>query len=182
MKLDNSEVLLLSQILFHVKSLPTHNWASEELIDKLYNKLNNHLVPNFSNVTDEDSSQNYLDQESCVWHDDDTTDSILQENCEDQVEQGEAILVSKLLDLEPLRVEFDGKRTFLFEKGISKNSVDINLDDGAEVLCDVTEIERFSESFNVNSVNGWVTFEVTKFPKSWTSLLQTKTLYKVTYE
>ena len=79
-----------------------------------------------------------------------------------------------------MRVSHEDKnRKFLFEAGTSKSVLDINLDDGEEILCDVTNIERHADSFVVNCVSGWVTFEVQKFPKSWTSLLKHGIVYKV---
>jgi len=169
MQLNNSEVLLLSQILFYIKSLPSQNWDVETKINDLYVKVCSHLVPGFE--------KNNAETQYCgTWH---------EESCEDENTNFEisddTIEVShkKLLELDALRVDYKGKRTLTFEDGISSKCTDITLDDGDEILCDVTELERNSNTLRVNCAEGWVTFDVSKFPKSWTGLLEVKTLYKV---
>ena len=65
-------------------------------------------------------------------------------------------------------------------KEINENGFTIlKLDDGNEILGDVETIVRTGSSFTVTCVEGTVTFEVQKFPKSWTSLMSVDVCYKI---
>jgi len=167
MKLSNSEVLLLTQVLYHIRCLDSYFEFGEQ-IHELHNKLCSQLLSqNFCQETNDISTKN------CVWH-----EESLQEEFDDS--EMEEISLQDLLELDSIKTSYKDKKCSLaFEKGMSKSSVDINLDEGDEILCDVSHIERHSDYIDINCVAGWITFDVQKFPKSWTVLLQPGTPYKV---
>jgi hypothetical protein len=192
MKLENAEVLLLSQILFQVKSLPNQNWEASEQINLLYSKLCNHLVTSLSQQSENESDvdflkTDYLHDELRAWQESESDEhdscGLAEELDSLDIDGVNHLKLSTgvLVELEPLRVDYKGKRSMIFESGISKSSLDINFDDGDEILCDVTAIERFADKLKIYCAEGCVFFDVAKFPKTWTSLLQTKTCYKVMY-
>lgn len=167
MMLSNSEVLLLTQVLYHIRCSDSYFEFGEQ-IHELHNKLCSQLL-----------SQNYNQEENnsvtenCVWHDESH-----QEEFDDS--EMEEISFQDLLELDSIKTSYKDKKCFLaFEKGMSKSSIDINLDEGDEILCDVSHIERHADYIDINCVAGWITFDVQKFPKSWTALLQPGTSYKV---
>jgi len=76
------------------------------------------------------------------------------------------------LELSSIRVDHDGgKKTFKFVPGIS-SGIDIDLNDGERIVFDVANVERRGDSFSVDTAEGWIDFEVQKFPKPWTTLFQ----------
>lgn len=175
MKLTDSEVLLLTQVLYHIKCSDGYFEFSEK-IHYLHDKLCSYMLSHHENSDEnQQNDEQQSSNEECVWH---------IENAEQQDEfddsDMEKVSLKDVLDLEPIKVSYKDKRCLLvFEKGISKSCIDINLDDGDEILCDATHIERHSDRVEINCVAGWITFEIQKFPKSWTSLLQLGTSYKV---
>ena len=178
MKLKNSEVLLLTQVLYHIKCSDSYFEFSDQ-IHELHNKLCAHLL-------NEKRDEIHADEDDvgCVVHHDEDlfeiVESINEDDSEESEDSHEPVAIKDVVLLESVRVSHeDKKKTFLFELGTSKSMLDINLDDSEEILCDVTNIERHSDSFVVKCVSGWVTFDVQKFPKSWTSLLKHGVTYKV---
>jgi hypothetical protein len=176
MKLKNTEVLLLTQVLYHIKCSDSYFEFSDE-IHELHDKLCAHLL----NEKSEEGVPREDEDMECAVHDDDSLFEVVESISDDDSEDSrESIAIKDVVLLKPVRVEHaDKKKTFLFELGTSKSMLDINLDDGEEILCDVTDIERHSDSFIVRCVSGWLTFDVQKFPKSWTSLLKHGIHYKV---
>lgn len=171
MKLSNSEVLLLTQVLYQVRCSTNYFEYSDKIRD-LHEKLCSRLL---SSSKDIDEEENY-EEDECVWHDDHER----VEESFDEEEFIEKVSISDLIELDSVRTTYkDKKCTISFEKGISKSSLDLNVNDGDEILCDVMRIERQAETVAIEHVSGWTTFDVQKFPKSWTSLLETKKLYKV---
>lgn len=177
MKLSNSEVLLLTQVLYHIKCADSYFEFSDKIHD-LHDKFCNHLLSNSKDVEDiEENHDEENNEEECVWHDDHL---YVEEESFDEEELLEEISLKDLIGLDPVRVTYKGKKSSIFfEKGISKSSLDLNVDDGEEILCDVVRIERHAEMVAIEHVSGWSNFDVQKFPKSWTSLLEVKKLYKV---
>jgi hypothetical protein len=191
MKLQDSEVLLLSQMLYHLKcSSSFFSLKTERELDDLQEKFSSYLL---STSSKKDLEKVNLDEEQevevdCYWHEDDHEEDCLrlQENDqdfvdeEDELESLEKVKLGVFLSLDPLRVSHKNqKKSFRFEQGSSDGVLDINMDDGDEILCDVTEVQRNGESFEVNCNNGWVKFSVQKFPKSWTANLEAGVLYEV---
>lgn len=182
MKLTDSEVLLLSQLLFHIRATPNQSWAFDESFEKLYEKLCLHFVPS---INEDEQDLSYHGEQHCAWHE--AENQHFEYHCdeneshEEEEKNDDTAKVSKenLFKLDPIRVDYNGKRSLSFEKGIHHTAVDITLDNGDEILCDVTEIERNGYTLEVNCAEGLVVFDVNKFPKAWTSLLAVKTLYKV---
>lgn len=172
MKLNNSEVLSLTQMLYHMKCSNYFEFSHE--LNSLHEKLNSHLIYALSLAP---VSQLEKVEEVCMTHNDDFFETI-----SDETERKESILeitIKDLLCLECINVYHDGdKKSLLFEKGITKSALDINLDDGTEILFDVTEIERRDNILKVETAMGEIIFNVQKFPKSWTALLLDQ-LYKV---
>jgi len=165
MKLKNSEILLLTQVLYHIKCVDGYLEAYDQ-VEELHKKLCSFLLNKNDDATVE---------EECVWHEEESADDDELEN-----ENHESIELSKLLLLDATKVKLDEKKFILsFEHGTSKSILDINLDDGDEIISDVIEIQRNSNSFEINCNSGWLTFEVQKFPKTWTSLLKLGICYKV---
>lgn len=178
MKLRNSEVLLLTQVLYHVKCSDNYFEFSDQ-IHELHDKLCVHLL-------NEKCEDVRVDEEDvrCVVHRDEDFYKIVESINEDDLEESEdsyePVAIKDVVLLESVRVSHENKKkTFFFELGTSKSMLDINLDDGEEILCDVTNIERRSDSFVVKCVSGGVIFDVQKFPKSWKSLLKRGVPYKV---
>lgn len=192
MKLKDSEVLLLSQVLYHVKCSTNTclSLKSERELDDLQEKLSLHLL---SVLGKKEIETLGVDEEQdvevdCYWHEDDHEEDCLQlqendqdlEDEEDESESLEKVKLGVFLSLDPLRVSHKNqKKSFRFEQGSSNGVLDINMDDGDEILCDVTEVQRNGESFEVNCSDGWVKFSVQKFPKSWTANLEPGVLYEV---
>jgi len=185
MKLKDSEVLLLSQLLFHVRSLPDQDWSLDQQIEKLYNRLCTHLVPSY--LEDQRISRH---QSNCTW--DDTVqgrDNFYSHNDESEGEDSdeqtdepdlEQVTPESLIELDQIKALAAGvKFKFLFEKGSYKSTVDVSLDDGDRIMCDVEKIVRHAESFSIICAEGEVFFDVHKFPKSWTSLLAPGVTYEV---
>ena len=172
MKLNNSEVLSLTQMLYHMKCSNYFDFSYE--LNSLHEKLNSHLIHALSFAP---VSQFEKVEEACMTHNDDFFETI-----SDESEQKESILeitIKDLLCLERINVYRDGdKKSLLFEKGITKSALDINLDDGTEILFDITQIERREGMLKVEAAMGEVIFNIQKFPKSWTVLLLDQ-LYKV---
>ena len=172
MKLNNSEVLSLTQMLYHMKRSNYFDFSYE--LNSLHEKLNSHLIHALSFAP---VSQFEKVEEACMTHNDDFFETI-----SDEYEQKESILeitIKDLLCLERINVYRDGdKKSLLFEKGITKSALDINLDDGTEILFDITQIERREGMLKVEAAMGEVIFNIQKFPKSWTVLLLDQ-LYKV---
>lgn len=177
MKLTNSEVLLLTQVLYHVKCSDSYFEFSDQIHD-LHSRLCSYMVGhhNENRHQDNDDENHHDGEEECVWHVDHDGGIHEDEFNDSNMEQ---VALKEILELEPLRTSYKDKKCSLsFEKGISASCVDINLGDGDEILCDVTHIERHANHVDINCVAGWITFEVQKFPKSWTALLQLGTPYK----
>ena len=172
MKLNNSELLSLTQMLYHMKCSNYFDFSYE--LNSLHEKLNSHLIHALSFAP---VSQFEKVEEACMTHNDDFFETI-----SDESEQKESILeitIKDLLCLERINVYRDGdKKSLLFEKGITKSALDINLDDGTEILFDITQIERREGMLKVEAAMGEVIFNIQKFPKSWTVLLLDQ-LYKV---
>ena len=174
MKLSNSEILLLTQVLYHVRCSDSYFEFGEQIHD-LHNKFCSHLLSDKSSKINSEST--YHGDEECVWHDHHVHDDDLLDSKD---EFDEEISLKDLLQLDPMRATYKGKKSSVcFEKGISNSSLDLNLDDGDEILCDVTHVERHAEELKIQYVSGWTIFDVQKFPKSWTALLQPGVLYKV---
>jgi len=174
MKLTDSEVLFLSQVLFQLKNAPsTHDWECDKPISRLLKKCELHFVS--KPETDCDS-----ERDDCAWHDSVEDDEYSEDEIQDESEKREKIKIQSFLDLEPIRVTHDGqKRKLAFEPGTSSKILDLTLDDGDEIMCDVVEITRSGETLSLNCVEGWIDFDVSKFPKSWTALLSTGVVYEV---
>lgn len=174
MKLNDSEVLFLSQILFYLKNFSQYHWECDEALNDILKKCEQHLVKKTSDVSEPTVP-------GCVWHEESSSEDLEEiEDVEGPLENRETIQIQLFLDLDSIRVSYNGeKRKMAFEKGTSSGILDINLDDGDEILCDVTEIERTGASLTVNCAEGWVDFDVQKFPKDWTSLLATGVVYEV---
>lgn len=180
MKLSNSEVLLLTQLLYHVKCSDSYFEFSDQIYE-LHEKLCSHMLncQQSSDLEEDNKPEHPTDiDERCVWHEDHVHHASEFEEAHD--EHDEDIFLKDVLQLDSMRASHKGKKCSLFfEKGISKSSLDLNLDDGDEILCDVTHIERHTEELKIQCVSGLVSFDVQKFPKSWTALLQPGVLYKV---
>lgn len=173
MKLVDSEVLFVSQVLFHLKNSTTqHHWDYDESLNNLLKKCESYLV------SKEETNPGVLTSNvDCAWH----QESEEQSDDEELEETQEEIKLQSFLNLESLKVTYDGsKRKMIFEEGISSKMLDLNFDGGDEILCDITEIERTETMLTVNCAEGWVDFDVQKFPKDWTTLLSPRILYKVT--
>jgi hypothetical protein len=172
MKLVDSEVLFVSQVFFHFKNSTTqHHWDYDESLNNLLKKCESYLV------SKEETNPGVLASSPCAWH----QESEEQPDDEKLEEPQEEIKLRSFLNLGSLKVSYDGsKRKMVFEEGISSKMLDLNFDDGDEILCDITEIERTETALTVNCAEGWVDFDVQKFPKDWTTLLSLRTLYKVT--
>jgi hypothetical protein len=174
MNLDNFETLLLLQFLFHLKASGSFSKDkdTEDLLHELYEKVllnvNRQPLEDRKTIKEQDSFFiGHLDEESleedCSWKEEDSESKVVAEY---------SFSYSQALELSPIRVDHDGdKKTFKFVPGIS-SGVDIDLNDGEEIIFDVVNVERRGDSFSVNTVEGWVDFEVQKFPKSWTTLFQ----------
>lgn len=171
MKLNDSEVLFMSQVLFYLKNFSQYHWECEETLNGLLKKCEKHFIQRVGEVSEPTVP-------GCVWHEESNCED--PEGSEESLEPRETIRIQSFLDLESVRVSYNGeKRKMAFEKGTSSNILDITLDDGDEILCDVTEIERTGVSLTVNCAEGWVDFDVQKFPKDWTALLSTGVVYEV---
>ena len=168
MKLENSEVLFLSQILFYVRASDSVGLKLDDKLDQLYEKLSNHLVHDFSENNDtlkNVSHDNYsLDEQG---------DCPLDVDCQRQTPDYK-ISTSSLFLLSELFVESKrapSKQTFRFVEGISKCRVDVELDFGDEIICDVEHVIRFSNSIHVETIEGWCIFDVDSFPEDWVAQL-----------
>jgi len=179
--LKNSEVLFLSQILFHLKNSNSYQDVQHHLSD-LLQRCDSYILSS-KNISEKTS-------DDCPWHDrDELEESIEKFDSTKEVEDEPEYTISSdsLINLDRINVfnlsSCEKKKSFLFEKGNYKSTVDISLDDGDQYLCDVERICRSKESFCVTCAEGDVTFtlaaSVSKFPKSWTSLLELGICYKV---
>lgn len=174
MKLQDSEVVFLLQLLFHVKASFGFGQDNDEVnqkISALLSKLESH-------VCSKSSSDGWV---SFGWTDksDDCEDDCHLNDChedgdedEDDPDKATYFLTQKeLLDLEKVRVFYEcEKRSLKFVDG-SKGMVDVDLDDGEEIICDVTKVFRKSDELHLETAAGWCVFDVQKFPKSWTAVL-----------
>jgi hypothetical protein len=184
LKLKKSEVLLLTQVLFNVKCTFTDNFFLDfgGQIDELHDKLCAHLLNNKSRVAKKSKTNS-----ECVIHHGDGIFEIMEPAREDSVENEgdveknfENVSIESLVLLESIKiVHEDEKKNFQFEFGTSKSMLDVNLNGGEEILCDVTSIERRLNTFIIECVTGLVEFEVKKLPNSWTSLLKEGTTYRI---
>ena len=183
MQLSNSEVLFLAQLLFHFKLSSFQSLQDEDKLFDLLERCESHILKNEFKSLKNSSYDN-----ECPWHEEDSSyeeDLPESQNSESESDQEqedvEAISAKKIIDLEYVRVtDNNGEKAKLtFEKGISKSSVDISLNDGDEILCDIENITRYYEHIEIVHAGGNVNFTVQKFPKSWTSLLKTGIKYKV---
>ena len=160
MNLSNSDVLFLSQVLFHLRVSGSFGDEFEDKIVDLHRKLSSYLA-NEESIEGEDRSV-------MMCHDDSVEDCCHEE---DKIPNF-SVKAAELLELQPIQVNFCGKdRTLVFVQGISKNSIDVDFDGGYEILGDVEEIYRGDSVLRVKSASGWVTIEVEKFTKSWTAIL-----------
>jgi len=182
--LKNSEVLFLSQILFHLKNSNSYQDVQHRISD-LLQRCDSYIL------SSENTSEEISDD--CQWHDHDELEESIDSTKEVEDEPENTISSDKLISLDQINV-FNlssckknklkwSPKSFLFEKGNYKSAVDISLDDGDQYLCDVERICCSKESFCVTCAEGDVTFtlaaSVSKFPKSWTSLLELGICYKV---
>lgn len=178
MKLLDSEILFLSQILFHLKNSGSHQWDYNESLNVLLEKCEAALLksPAMEKYSSIQTKPVVEPSEGCVWHEEYDASS----DDSEEMSELEELKFQTLIELEPLKVvQEEGRRKLIFEKGISSRSLDISLDNGEEILCDVTRIERTEDTLEIDCANGWVTFEVNKFPKDWTSTLVVGVLYGV---
>lgn len=187
MKLDKSEVLLLSQILYSAKVSNAIDWDQANRFDVLYEKLSKYLTgvnlkeDSYDNVEEVEDCTDFIkhvetsyNDEHCSWQDEDESSS--EDNDEEiEVKPDYCVEPAKLLDLSQIQVtESDGnQRSIKFVSGISSKCVDIDFDGGEEVVCDVTEIILDQTSLKINTNMGWLDFKVQNPAKSWTSLLKT---------
>jgi hypothetical protein len=173
MKLSNSEVLFLSQVLFYLKNFSSQfHWECDETLSGVLKKCEQHLVKNAIDISKPTVP-------GCAWHEESSCEAF-EEVDEEDSQPDETLQIKFFLDLQPVRISYNGdKRKMAFEKGTSAGVLDITLDDGDEILCDVTEIERTGASLTVNCAEGCIDFDVQKFPKDWTTLLSTGLVYKV---
>jgi len=172
MKLNYSEITFLLQILFHLKAsggIGTDLDLNERL-NSLYQKVCLHVFP------DLDGYDSFVISHS---------EESLEEDCswKEEEKQSENCLSSKdLLDLDPVRVEYqEDKRTLKFTHGVTFG-VDIELDDGYEIFSDVTQVVRKGKSISIDCADGRVEFAVQKFPKKWTNLIALDQTYEVEVE
>lgn len=169
MKLQDSEVVFLLQLLFHVKASFGFGQDNDEVNQKislLLNKLESH-------VCSKPSSDGWT---SFGWTDkpNDCEDDCHLNDCDDEEDCDKptySLTQEEFLDLEKIRVFHEGeKRSLKFIDG-TKGMVDVELDSGEEIVCDVTKILRKSDELHLETSSGWCVFDVQKFPKSWTAAL-----------
>ena len=166
MELDKSEVLLLSQLLFLLKSSDSVQLKDAVLKQKvhvLYEKLSCHLAPELSDAGVEISLF-----ESC--EDEQSLDCGLADS--EQFISDFCINSTELLTLPPIQVTHDEHlKTLKFDNGISKGRVDADLDEGQEIFCDVEVICRRGDEMHLNTAAGWVIFKIEELPTQWSKLL-----------
>jgi len=173
MKLTDSEVLFLSQVLFQLKNTPSiHNTTTLQL-STLLKKCELHFLSTPEPAVEPKS-------EYCGWHDPFENSEFPYLEDQDESKEREKIKIQSFLNLESVRVTRAGlKLKLAFELGTSPKILDLTLDDGDEIMCDIVEITRSGETLSLNCAEGWVDFEVSKFPKSWTALLSPGVVYEV---
>jgi len=178
MELNDSEVLFLSQVLFHIKVAGGMGYSSEDRLDSLYEKLTSYLVSDGSfprETIKDDHNLDKNEQECCSWYDcqDESQEEDEGKELDEYKHEFHYLIKSdQLLDLDSVRVDYKGSRkTLKFSAGILNRGVDIEFDGEDEFICDLQHILRKGNELHANTGSGWVVFKVQKFPKSWTALL-----------
>lgn len=165
MKITSSQKLLLHNVLFHYLTLPDVSISTQEKVEEIMRVLEDDLVD--------------VDK-----HDD------LEDEQEDHVavelrSHDEEVSAWSLMDLPPCRVktsdEEAGNLSFFGDDVDLRfdviNDEGIVIEEGDRVL---QVIRRGKEVTLVNEEGDEKTFQVSKFPKEWTSLLKANVFYGVT--
>lgn len=170
MKLDKSQALLLSKIVFnHVHVYPDLYTTD---IENLLKALNQFLIDDGSSVVSDDDDEEDEDN-----HDDDEDDDDDEEDEEeDEPESAHAISASDLHDLSPaLQI---GTGELEFECNDENGSVDVLVNGYPEVY-DIGYVRRKEASIDVWSTGKWHSWPAIKVPKSWKKKLQVDVVYEV---
>jgi|GEM_PF-5433628 len=171
MKLSNSEILLLVQALFLLKNNSSFlDWKTSEKIDSLHKKLSEH----FASFQEDSSQENDFILKHMPCLDNHEQECGLSEDEFIENEEGpydQEISMKDMLVLESIKVvDKNVEKTMRFSDG-GRGMVDITLDDGNEIVCDVTRILRNESEIHCYTAEGWKVFEVIDFSKSWSALL-----------
>lgn len=172
MKLTDSEILLLVQALFLLKSNSSLlDWKTIKKVESLHEKLTHHFVSSDKEHQYEGSF--ILKHEECLndhddvcgWDDDHDENFYHEEDSYDY-----EISVKDLLKLEPIKVGENNERTLSFVDGFN-GMVDLSFDKGDEIICDVTKIIRSKNTVEFYTAEGWKLFKVNNFHKDWLAML-----------
>lgn len=184
MNLSRKQLLLIHSVLFsHLSNSDTsrESEAIEDLMDEISQAI----------LDDEDENDSFQKHkgnlafrsaEMSVFEGD-------EEEEEEEIDTSEIVSIDDLMDLEDVSVfdcdaESKGRFNFFWSSKdrscaiVKYREKDVDLSD-SEILR-IDWINRQAKSFTLGVPGTEFTFEVSKFPKDWTSLLKVNTTYRIT--
>jgi len=166
LEITDREALLMSQVLFTVRTssqILFNSYLQEEILD-FVDKLDEYIISGRQpeNVASM-NSENLVDSEE-----EDEVDET-----EESEEEEYFFSVADFVELDSLKiVEGKNKRVLMFTSG-PNGELDVDLDDGEELICWVSSVTRGSDWIQIDTNNGVSRrFDVKKFPVSWTSTFE----------
>jgi hypothetical protein len=185
MKLTDSEAVFLLQSLFLLKnSSIVSDWKTLEKVDSLYNKFLDYVNDENQEKIEDNSfilqHQPFDGHESgCSWHEEDYIDDHSNHDDDEEGDFESEILICDLLNLQQIVAtdENNEKKSLRFVDGYN-GMVDLDIENGDKIVCDVTRILRSETSLHLYTVEGWIDLGLHSFPKDWEALLSVDVIYK----
>lgn len=168
MKLDKSQALLLSKIVFnHVHVYPDLYTTD---IENLLKALNQFLIDDGSSVVNDDEDEDDQD------NDDEEDDDEDEDEVDAEPESAHTVSASDLHDLSPALQVSEGELEF--ECNDENGSVDVLVNGYPEVF-DTCYVLRKEKSLDVWTKGRWHSWPTVKVPKSWKKKFQVDIVYEV---
>jgi hypothetical protein len=169
LEITDREALLMSQVLFMIRTssqILLNSYHQDEILD-LVDKLEEHLVSGMQ--TEKFAAMN--SEGAPEFEDETDEDDESEESSSDEEEY--FFNVADFVELDSLKVsEGKNKHVLMFVSG-PNGDLDVDLDDGDELICSVNTVTRGSDWVQIETVDGISRkFDVKKFPVSWTSAFE----------
>ena len=161
LEITDREALLMSQVLFTIRTssqILLNSYLQEEILD-LVDKLDEHIVS--GGQPENTASMN-------------SVDPVASEDETDESEEEEYFFnVADFVELDSLKVVEGKNKHILMFVSAPNGELDVDLDDGEELICSVSSVTRGSDWVQIETNDGVSRkFEVRKFPVSWTSTFE----------
>jgi hypothetical protein len=160
LEITDREALLMSQVLFTIRTslqILLNSYLQEEILD-LVDKLDEHIVS--GGQPENTASMN-------------SVDPVASEDETDESEEEYFFNVADFVELDSLKVVEGKNKHILMFVSAPNGELDVDLDDGEELICSVSSVTRGSDWVQIETNDGVSRkFEVRKFPVSWTSTFE----------